>query len=99
MQVDETSSVCWKLIHSLFPSIAARRIRACGIRELHCRFMQCEINYGFGGRPVPHKALSSRVGLHAKLACIAVLAAITTGPVHQSYAQTQSPVAVRAAYI
>ena len=46
-----------------------------------------------------HNALSSRVGLHAKLACIAVLAAVTTGLVHQSYAQTQSPVAVRAAYI
>ena len=46
-----------------------------------------------------HNALSSRVGLHAKLACIAVLAAITTALVHQSYAQTQSPVAVRAAYI
>ena len=46
-----------------------------------------------------HNALSSRVGLHAKLTCIAVLAAVTTGLVHQSYAQTQSPVAIRAAYI
>src|SRR5258707_2614902 len=62
--------------------------------------MQCEINYGFrGGREVQRNALSSRVGLHAKLACIVVLAAVTTGLVHQSYAQTQSPVAVRAAYI
>jgi len=48
---------------------------------------------------VQRKALSSRVGLHAKLACIAILAAIATGLAHRSYAQAQPPVAVRAAYI
>ena len=46
-----------------------------------------------------HNALSSRVGLHAKLSCVVLLAAITTGLALQSYAQTQSPVAIRAAYI
>src|SRR6266446_10132632 len=62
--------------------------------------MQCEINYGFGeAREVQHHALSSKIRLRAKAACIVVLAAITTGPAHRSYAQTQSPIAVRAAYI
>ena len=46
-----------------------------------------------------HHALSSKIRLRAKAACIVVLAAITTGVAHRSYAQTQSPVAVRAAYI
>src|SRR5258708_26144744 len=52
-----------------------------------------------GGREVQHHALSSKIRLRAKAACIVVLAAITTGPAHRSYAQPQSPVAVRAAYI
>ncbi len=46
-----------------------------------------------------HNALSSKVRLRARAACIVVLAAITTGLAHWSYAQAQSPVAVRAAYI
>jgi len=48
---------------------------------------------------VQRNALSSKAGLHAKLACMVVLAAITTGLAHRSCAQTISPVAVRAAYI
>jgi NitT/TauT family transport system substrate-binding protein len=62
--------------------------------------MQREINYGFGEAAlVQHHALSSKVRLRAKAACIVVLAAMTTGLAHRSYAQTQSQVAVRAAYI
>lgn len=46
-----------------------------------------------------HHALSSKIRLHAKAACVVVLAAVTTGLAHQSHAQSQSQVAVRAAYI
>jgi ABC-type nitrate/sulfonate/bicarbonate transport system substrate-binding protein len=48
---------------------------------------------------VRHSALSSKVGLHAKLVCIVVLATMTTGLALRSFAQTQSPVAVRGAFI
>jgi ABC-type nitrate/sulfonate/bicarbonate transport system substrate-binding protein len=62
--------------------------------------MQREINYGFGEAAlVQHQALSSKIRLRAKAACIVVLAAMTTGLAHRSYAQAQSQVAVRAAYI
>jgi NitT/TauT family transport system substrate-binding protein len=62
--------------------------------------MQREINYGFGEAAlVQHQALSSKIRLRAKAACIVVLAAMTTGLAYRSYAQAQSQVAVRAAYI
>src|SRR5882757_2504202 len=62
--------------------------------------MQREINYGFGEAAlVQHQALSSKIRLRAKAACIVVLAAVTTGLAYQSYAESQSQVAVRAAYI
>ncbi|MBV9566489.1 MAG: ABC transporter substrate-binding protein [Bradyrhizobium sp.] len=46
-----------------------------------------------------HHDLSSKVRLRVKAACIVVCAAVAAGPAQHSYAQTQSPVAVRAAYI
>ena len=46
-----------------------------------------------------HYALLSKVGLHTKLACIAILTTVAIGLAHRSCAQTQAPVAVRAAYI
>jgi NitT/TauT family transport system substrate-binding protein len=48
---------------------------------------------------VQNNALSSKLRLHARLACIVALAAIATGMPLRSYAQTKSSVAVRAAYI
>jgi ABC-type nitrate/sulfonate/bicarbonate transport system substrate-binding protein len=62
--------------------------------------MQREIKYGFGEAAlVQYQALSSKIRLRAKAACIVVLAAMTTGLAHRSCAQSQSQVAVRAAYI
>jgi hypothetical protein len=48
---------------------------------------------------VQRNAVSSKPGLQVRAACFAALAAMTTGSAPPAYAQVQSPVAIRAAYI
>jgi NitT/TauT family transport system substrate-binding protein len=48
---------------------------------------------------VQRNAMSSKLGLHARAACVVALAAMATGSAQRAHAQVQSPVPIRAAYI